>query len=159
MSYTLQVRRILSGFTAAVWVLLATWHGVPTGVAAGLVEHTTLRCAVTRVLGLKWNGREWTSERHQETMTFTLDSIDVNRGRARVLGNQGAADVGVLPATGPSLIFVELPLAGPMIQIIFDGSTNPGDYPTVLSRHLDLRGLRGSLLASHWVGRCVAPPW
>ena len=71
---------------------------------------------------------------------FHLDSIDVERHSARLIGNIAAIDVAVLDLAA-GLHFIEQGESGTLHTLtVFPGDSPPGVYRAVYSRHLVLLG-------------------
>jgi hypothetical protein len=83
-----------------------------------------------------------------DSLTLIFDSIDPNAGTARLIGNQGAGDVKVVPADG-QLTFIETTAFGNVHTTTVFLNSKP--FRAVTSRHLS--AMQGPLL-SQLYGEC-----
>lgn len=86
----------------------------------------------------------------REDFTLHFDGIDVKAQKARLIGNQGAGDLGVL-ATGAGLHFMEQTGWGNINFTTVFASRAAGGFIAVASRHVDLLG---GPLPSQYHGVC-----
>jgi len=80
----------------------------------------------------------------EESVTV-IDSIDIKTGKARLIGNQGAVDVGVVFSAGGLTIIESTIFESLSIITLFPQLTPDGDkFFAVMSRHMNLP-LKGAL--------------
>jgi hypothetical protein len=80
----------------------------------------------------KWHSKP------EESITV-IDAIDIKAGKARLIGNQGAVDVGVVFAMGGLTIIEWTIFESPSIITIFPQLTPEGDrFFAVMSRHINI---------------------
>lgn len=82
--------------------------------------------------------------------TTHFDSIDLKKRTARLIGNQGAADL-VVFTTGAGLTFFETTGSGNVVFTTVFGSQGNGKYIAVMSRHMDIIG---KPMPSQYYGTC-----
>lgn len=97
----------------------------------------TLRCAFTKTTSVDWEpSGALKTETRDERLAFDFDAVDLEKHRARVLGNQGASDVSV-HGTGGGVTFVELTASGNFITTTVAPWLAPsGEFAAVHSRHV-----------------------
>ncbi len=78
---------------------------------------------------------QWSSK--EKDRDFVFDSIDLKKGKARMIGNQGATDVSVF-ATAEGISFIEKSDVGNVFftTVFYDCVKDTQDYIVVHSRHL-----------------------
>jgi len=122
-------------------------------VFKALVSAKSLKCEFGPGSVGKWSGANVTVQRDTFDVTLHFDSINAQAGKARLIGNQGAADVAVLLSSG-SITFVEQTGAGNFAFTTIFPERVPGtdEFYVVTSRHMVL--LSGRPLASQYHGKC-----
>ena len=89
-------------------------------------------------------------------MTFVIDSIDLQGGKARAVGTQGVSnEIALVTASG--LTFIEKTNTGNQIftTVFADGPLIPLYLLAVTSRHMVMMGV---VIVSQWYGRCEILP-
>ena len=122
-----------------------------------LVRARSLKCTFSIVMLGDWKEGKLTTSVDSEEFVLHFDSIDITNKRARLIGNMGAEDVGLL-VTSRSLTFVEItPGGNPNFTTVYpnykDGGTG---FIAVTSRHIVLPSLKGlHPFPSQHHGSCV----
>lgn len=101
----------------------------------------SLKCEYTSRSYTKWLGGQPVIELTTEkNMTLHFDSIDKEKGSARIIGNQGAADV-FLVVTIEGIHILEGAPAGNMnfTTVFAEYAKGTRDFVSVSSRHINLR--------------------
>lgn len=117
-------------------------------------EARSLKCDFPVVTSMEWDSEKLSMpETKQQKFGFHIDGIDRRAGTARLIGNAGASDLGVVTGAR-AMHFVELTAGGSMnVTTVFPGETAKG-LRAVHSRHVALLG--GPLPSQHY-GFCR--PW
>jgi hypothetical protein len=80
----------------------------------------------------------------EEDFVLHFDSVDPQRGKARLIGNEGATDVVVIPSASGLNFLEETPSGNINLTTIFQSAEkNSTDFIAVTSRHLLFPGLAG----------------
>lgn len=115
----------------------------------------SLRCEFSVGAMANWGDRGARLEEQRSGFTLHFDAIDLGAGTARLIGNQGAVDVGAT-RSGPAITFVEFtPIGYIMVTTVF-ASYQPGSahFTAVTSRHLGF-GIPGPPpMPSQYYGAC-----
>ncbi len=117
-----------------------------------LVSAKSLKCQFGPGSVGIWAGSKVTVQQERFDVALHFDSIDAKAGKARMIGNQGAADVTVL-ASPSGVTFVEQTGSGNvMFTTVFPGMVPETDeFYAVTSRHAILPG---GPLPSQYQGKC-----
>ena len=101
----------------------------------------------------KWSGAAVTVQRDRFDISLHFDSINTKAGKARLIGNQGVADVAVL-LSGSGITFVEQTGSGTFAFTTIFPERVPGtdEFYAVTSRHMAM--LSGRPLPSQYHGKC-----
>ena len=123
----------------------------------GVLAAKTLRCKVDKGANTgppKWG--EVSVVRWRKGNVVHFDAIDIKKGRARLMGNEGSETVTVI-ATPRGLHFLERTPSGNMVlRTVFAGAVGSRRYRYVTSRHMNLPG---GPLPSQYYGMCVVLDW
>ena len=117
-----------------------------------LISTRSLKCEFGPGLSASWKNGQLKLKNDDFNVTIFFDSIDMNKGKARMIANQGSADVMVIP--GPlSINFFEETGSGNMIftSVFPNYSKDTEDFISVTSRHVNLPG---GPLPSQYHGTC-----
>jgi hypothetical protein len=129
------------------------------GTAAGqddtfrtLVSAKSLKCQFGPGSVGKWAGAKVAVQQERFDVALHFDSIDAKTGSARMIGNEGAADVTVL-ASPSGVTFVEQTGSGNIVFTTVFPAMVPGtdEFYAVTSRHMTLPG---GPLPSQYHGKC-----
>ena len=71
-----------------------------------LLATRSLKCEFTTSATAKWDSGSPVSEAGPDRLALVFDAIDIKKGEARLIGNQGATDV-IVAATPAGLTFIE----------------------------------------------------
>jgi len=117
-----------------------------------LMNTKCFKCEFGPGASASWDGPRVKVELDAFNNTLIYDSIDVRAGTARIIGNQGSADVLVLQ-TPQGLTFIETTAMGNItITTIFPEYLKDGsDFIVVQSRHMNLPS---GPLPSQYHGTC-----
>jgi hypothetical protein len=101
----------------------------------------SLKCLFSTVIQSTWEAGKFSTKTNSETFELHFDSIDSNTHKARLIGNNGAADVSVL-LTPESLSFIEVtPSGNPNFTTVFPSlRAGASDFIAVSSRHVSIFG-------------------
>ena len=110
-----------------------------------LLGTRSLRCSFSLVMQADWkSGKLKNSIDKEEDFILHFDSIDPRQGKARLMGNEGATDVVVIPSVSGLNFLEETPSGNINFTTIFQSfKGNSSDYIAVTSRHLLFPGLGG----------------
>jgi hypothetical protein len=111
----------------------------------GLLKTPSLRCSFSLVMQADWeSGKLKNSVDKEEDIVLHFDSINPKRGKARLIGNEGATDVVVIPSASGLNFLEETPSGNINFTAIFQSAEkNSTDFIAVTSRHLLFPGLAG----------------
>ena len=118
-----------------------------------LTSAKSLKCFLSVGTFCRWKDGHAKAEIAKETMELIFDSIDVSKGKARMIGNQGATDVFV-SATPSGITFIEQTGQGNInfTTVFFEKVDEySNEFKVVHSRHIWL--LNGAL-PSQYYGNC-----
>jgi hypothetical protein len=137
-------------------VLLAG-QAVAAEPPGGVLAAKTMRCKVDK--GAVSEPEKWgevSTVRWGKKNVLHFDAIDIKKGKARIIGGAGGADVLVIPGRG-GLHFIERTPSGNMVlRTVFAGAVGPRRYRYVTSRHVNLPG---GPLPSQYYGTCKVLDW
>lgn len=119
----------------------------------------TIKCSYQRNVSVNFTRKGFDpSKNDKEDFEITYDSIDFKKGKARLIGNTGAADVFALSGLGALSLLEQTSVGGLNITTIFpDEYPNgaPDEYMSVNSRHIAMYKLGdGGGVASQRYGKC-----
>jgi len=117
-----------------------------------LVSARSLECLFGPGTVAEWKAQRFTISQDLWKGDTHFDSIDPKGGKARLIGNQGATDVLVLPSSS-GLTFVEATSAGnfSFTTVYASHCGAAGIFSAVMSRHMNLLG---EPLSSQYHGTC-----
>jgi len=119
-----------------------------------LLKIKCLKCKFKEGVTANWQpmGVEKKSGQWQGDTVF--DSIDLKKGKARIIGNQGASDV-IVTTTPSGITFIETTGFGNMVFTTVFPLCKPGtnEFYAVMSRHMNLTE---EALPSQYYGTCKA---
>jgi hypothetical protein len=119
-------------------------------VYRSLLRVRSLKCSFAPNAFADWKSGSPKVTLARENVTLHFDGIDVQKQKARLIGNQGAGDVTVF-ATPAGLHFMEQTGSGNMVfTTVFASRTSDG-FIAVTSRHMDMPG---GPLPSQYHGTC-----
>ncbi len=120
-----------------------------------LISAKSLKCTVGPGYSSNWKTGSPVMEKSnwKKENVFHYDSIDSKKGKARLIGNVGAANVMTM-ATARGIHFIEQTSSGNMVfSTVFFHRTAKG-YAFVFSRHLDFGKELGGPFPSQYHGTC-----
>jgi hypothetical protein len=138
--------------TKTLLIALVTLGMLAPGKAKAQSSPTDIvswRCEFPITTEVNWDGEMLpTIGSGTQEMSFNIDNVDLEQGRARFIGNAGASDLGVSTFTTLTqevgLTFLEVaPRGGWNLIVIYPTpSTTPGlgSFKAVTSRHPDIFG-------------------
>lgn len=102
----------------------------------------SLKCKYPNNSYTRWDsGRAAIELGSDANMALHFDSIDKKAGSARIIGNQGAADVFVLPTVRGVHFLETTPSGNVNFTTVFAAyAKGTRDFVSVTSRHIDLNG-------------------
>ncbi len=117
-----------------------------------LITTKCLKCQFGLSASAIWEQGQLKLKKDHIDATIIFDSIDIEKGKARMIANQGSSDVMVI-ATFRSITFIEQIESGNMsfTSIFPNYSKGTGDFIAVTSRHMNLPG---GPLPSQYHGTC-----
>ena len=117
-----------------------------------LISTKCLKCEFGLGASAIWEHGQLKLKKDHIDTTIIFDSIDTEKGKARMIASQGSADVMVI-ATFRSITFIEPIESGNMsfTSIFPNYSKGTGDFIAVTSRHMNLPG---GPLPSQYHGTC-----
>lgn len=126
-------------------------YGVEEAAYQRLLDSRSLKCTFGPGTSTDWESGEAVGADSDFDATMHVDSIDLNAGTARFIGNVGSGDIRV--EAGPyGLTFIERPLGGLAVTTVFaDTKPDTGAFIAVMSRHM---ALFGAPLLSQYHGAC-----
>jgi len=118
-----------------------------------LIKAKSLKCYFGPGASANWKGKKVKVELNSFDITLNFDSIDLKNQKARIIGNQGAADLIVLLSM-MGINFIEQTDMGNLnITTVFPNyAQETSDFIAVTSRHLSIPG--SSPLPSQYHGTC-----
>ena len=120
-----------------------------------LLATRSLKCEFTTSATAKWDSGSPVSEAGPDRLALVFDAIDIKKGEARLIGNQGATDV-IVAATPAGLTFIERTDGGNfMMTSVVPWHGSEGDFSAVTSRHIAWVGLYKPPIASQLYGACT----
>jgi hypothetical protein len=121
----------------AVVVALAAPAGAQRPAPSPFASAKALKCTFTSVINAEWVDGEVNLTTIPNGFSFDIGNVDLRRGRARVLGANGASAEATLVLTGTSLNVMErTPIGNFNVTSIFAGGGSGGRFITVFSQHL-----------------------
>jgi hypothetical protein len=124
-------------------LLLMTLQAFPASAAAGqrayekLLLARSLKCEFQPGALAEWKSDRPVLKTTYEKFALHFDAIDIKKGTARLIGNQGAGDV-TLWTTIAGLHFVEQTGFGSIMVTTVFSTMVPGGFVAVTSRHIDM---------------------
>jgi hypothetical protein len=117
-----------------------------------LITTKTLKCKFGPGLSASWNHGQLKLERDDFKAVIFFDSIDMDKGTARTIANQGSSDVAVIPGV-LFITFIEQTGGGNVIftSVFPNYAKGTEDFISVTSRHINLPG---GPLPSQYHGTC-----
>ncbi|UCE04968.1 MAG: hypothetical protein JSW07_15275 [bacterium] len=117
-----------------------------------LITTKCLKCQFGPGASANWKQGQLKLEKDNCSLTIIFDSIDIDKGKARMIANQGSADVMVI-ATPQSITFIEPIGSGNwcFTSVFPNYSKVTGDFIAVISRHINMPG---GPLPSQYHGTC-----
>lgn len=105
-----------------------------------LQDVRSLRCSFVVASFVEWNGDEIEFEVDSDStpLDFYIDSIDRDNNTARMIGNQGSADLFVVPGLA-STSFIEMtPSGNTNLTTVYDYRNENGHFRAVSARHITI---------------------
>jgi len=121
-------------------------------VFSRLLDAKCLKCSFKEGVSTSWHDKGVKVESDQLKGDTIFDSIDINQGKARIVGNQGASDV-ILIGSPAGITFIESTGFGNMAFTTVFPFYKPGtnEFCAVMSRHMNLMT---EALPSQYYGTC-----
>ncbi len=134
-------------------VVFSTSHALgQTEPVQKLLSAKSLKCQFRPGTIAEWKETKFKVDNDKWQGETYYDSIDINQQQARLIGNQGAVDVMVLPSPA-GITFLEATSVGNVnFTTVYSAYCGPpGNFCAVMSRHMNLRG---TPLSSQYHGTC-----
>ena len=134
-------KRMLLRLAAAVVIpILAELSMAQTPDDRALYSARSLKCQFPVYASTKWEKDEPTPQVKKQEFGFHIDGIDLQQGKARIIGNFGATDL--IVKRGVHVVhFIEItPLGNMNITSVFAATSKTHRFKAVHSRHLYMSG-------------------
>jgi len=129
------------------------WDKLEKSNNSDLFSIKSLKCTLGKGSVGLWKSGSLKIEADNWNTTIYYDSIDIESGSARIIGNQGSGNAVVL-TTGIGITFIEKTGIGNLtFTTVFNSKNKSGQFYAVSSRHIDSLG---DLLPSQYHGTCDA---
>jgi hypothetical protein len=117
-----------------------------------LITTKTLKCQFGPSLSASWEHGKLKLHNDDSKAVIFFDSINMDKGTARMIANQGSSDVDVIPGV-MFITFIEQTGSGNLIftSVFPDYAKGTEDFISVTSRHINLPG---GPLPSQYHGTC-----
>lgn len=142
----------------SIFILLFICYGSITSAASltadDLGHIISLRCIFDEGVGGEWKAKGYEIEKRSfDKMNVYYDSINIEKGTARFIGNKSAVDVKVI-YTPEGWHFIEITGSGNLIlTTVFHSKKNQfKKFPAVMSRHINIE----DPFPSQFYGTCDA---
>ena len=139
-------------------VALLAGQAVSAEPPGGVLNAKTMRCKVDKgahTVPEKWG--EVSTVRWRKNNVLHFDAIDIKKGKARIIGGAGGADLLVLPGRGGLHFIEQTPSGNVVLRTVFAGAVGARRYRYVTSRHVHLG--RSGPVPSQYYGTCVVLDW
>ena len=117
-----------------------------------LINARSLKCSFKEGVSMTWKASGVSIERDLWKGVTHFDSIDLREGKARIIGNQGSADITAF-VTPAGITLVESTGLGNLVFTTVFARYKPetDEFCAVMSRHMNLIG---ASLPSQYYGTC-----
>jgi hypothetical protein len=149
MEVTMSIKRVLS---VVVFCILPSLAFAEDDVFKKLITTKTLKCQFGKGLSASWEHGQLKLINDNFNATIFFDSIDLDKGKARKIANQGSSDVAAIPGV-MFITFIEQTDGGNVIftSVFPNYAKGTKDFISVTSRHINLPG---GPLPSQFHGTC-----
>ncbi len=144
------MKRII--FLVVVFFILPSFIFAADDVFKKLITTKSLKCQFGKGLSASWEHGQLKLENDDFKTIIFFDSIDMDKGKARMIANQGSSDVAVIPGV-MFITFIEQTGGGNVIftSVFPNYAKGTEDFISVTSRHINLPG---GPLPSQYHGTC-----
>jgi tRNA A37 threonylcarbamoyladenosine modification protein TsaB len=117
-----------------------------------LLSVKSLKCTFNGGYSASSKNGKYNAEEDKNFNDLIFDSINLKKGEARVIGNQGAGDIAVI-VTGTGITFIEQTTFGNLAftTVFHERPKGFEDFAVIHSRHMDIIGV---IMPSQYYGTC-----